>query len=53
MVSFSVSMLLRKQALSEIAFGLQLAAMGGIAAGMIFNYLGNRYIVFRKTHVRR
>lgn len=53
LVSFSVSMMLRTRVLSEVAFGLQLAAMGGIAAGMIFNYLGNRYIVFRKTHVRR
>ena len=44
--------LLRRHLLADVAGGLQLAAMGGIAAGMIFNYLGNRYLVFRKTHLR-
>lgn len=53
LVSFSVSMLVRRQLLPDSTFGLQLAALGGIAAGMTFNYLGNRYLVFRKTHVRR
>jgi len=53
LVSFSVSMMLRTRALFDVAFGLQLAALCGIATGMIFNYLGNRYIVFRKTYVRR
>lgn len=52
LVSFAVSMLLRRHLLADVAGGLQLAAMGGIAAGMIFNYLGNRYLVFRKTHIR-
>lgn len=52
-VSFTVSLFLRGQILAEAPFGLQLAALGGIAVGMIFNYLGNRYLVFRKTHIRR
>jgi len=52
-VSFAVSLALRATAFAELAYGLHLAALGGIAAGMIFNYLGNRYIVFRKTHIRR
>ena len=52
-VSFIVSLALRATAFSELSYGLHLAALCGIAAGMIFNYLGNRYIVFRKTHIRR
>ncbi len=52
-VSFIVSLALRASAFSELSYGLHLAALCGIAAGMIFNYLGNRYIVFRKTHIRR
>ena len=52
-VSFGVSPLLRAQVFDGLGYGLHLAAMGGIGAGMIFNYLGNRYIVFRKTHIRK
>lgn len=52
-VSLSVSVLLRQSLLAEVSGGLHLAALCGVAAGMIFNYLGNRYIVFRKTHIRR
>ena len=53
LVSFTVSLALRASAFAELSYGLHLAALCGIAAGMIFNYLGNRYIVFRKTHIRR
>lgn len=52
-VSFAVSVGLRTQVLQDVAFGLHLAALGGIASGMIFNYLGNRFLVFRKTHIRK
>ena len=31
---------------------IQVAALFGIAAGMVFNFLANRFVVFRKTHVR-
>lgn len=53
LVSFVVSLALRAQIFSGLSWGLHLAALGGVAGGMIFNYLGNRYIVFRKTHVHR
>ena len=52
-VSFTVSLLLRTQVLETVSYGLHLAALGGIASGMIFNYLGNRFLVFRKTHIRK
>ena len=52
-VSFGVSLILRESTFEGISYGLQLAALCGIAAGMIFNYLGNRYFVFRKTHIRK
>lgn len=52
-VSFGVGLVLRESVFAGVSGGLQLAALCGIAAGMIFNYLGNRYIVFRKTHIRK
>ena len=52
-VSFVVSLFLRTQLLEGVSYGLHLAALGGIASGMIFNYLGNRFLVFRKTHIRK
>ncbi|MEM8633351.1 MAG: glycosyltransferase family 2 protein [Pseudomonadota bacterium] len=51
-VSFMVSLVLRTQVLGAASYGLHLAALGGIACGMIFNYLGSRFLVFRKTYVR-
>lgn len=52
-ISFAVSLALRVQYFDNLSYGLQLASLFGIAAGMSFNYLGNRYVVFRKTHIRR
>jgi dolichol-phosphate mannosyltransferase len=52
-VSFVVSVFLRSQITDDVSYGLHLAALGGIASGMIFNYLGNRFLVFRKTHIRK
>ncbi|WP_420862189.1 glycosyltransferase [Algirhabdus cladophorae] len=52
-VNFAVSYALRNSIFEGSGSGLYLSALCGIAAGMIFNYLGNRYIVFRKTHIRR
>ncbi len=31
---------------------VQIAALFGIAGGMVFNFLANRFLVFRKEHVR-
>jgi dolichol-phosphate mannosyltransferase len=33
-------------------FGVQLAALLGIISGMAFNFMGNRFFVFKKKHVR-
>ena len=52
-VNYTIALALAAGPLSEVPFGLQFAAISGIAAGMMFNFLGNRYFVFRKTrHVR-
>lgn len=50
-VNYAVALWLNAQ-LGEGAFTLQLAALGGIAAGMAFNFLGSRYLVFRKRYVK-
>lgn len=52
-VNFFVAVYAYRVGLDQLGFGLQLAALCGIAAGMIFNFLGNRYVVFRKTSIRR
>jgi dolichol-phosphate mannosyltransferase len=53
-VNYAVAMYLQGGVLDpQGAFTLQLAALGGIVAGMAFNFLGNRYIVFRKRFVRK
>lgn len=31
---------------------IQLAALAGVASGMIFNFLVNRFVVFRQRHIR-
>lgn len=51
-VNYSVALLLNQTAVAGMDYGLHLSAMAGIAAGMTFNYLGNRYVTFRKTHIR-
>ena len=51
-VSFSVSNLLYTSLLQEVRLGLQLSALAGIASGVLFNFLGNRFIVFRKTNIK-
>ena len=53
LVSFSVSLALRARVFDESALGLQLSALGGIAAGMGLNFIGNRYVVFRKRFIRK
>ena len=39
--------------LKGVPFGLYLAALSGITAGLVFNFLGNRYLVFRRRYVRK
>ncbi|WP_299964565.1 glycosyltransferase family 2 protein [uncultured Roseobacter sp.] len=52
-VNYAVALSLRMNVLEDGPFALQLAALAGIAAGMGFNFLGARYLVFRKRFVRR
>lgn len=49
-VNYAVALTLRRTVFADVPLGLQLAAAVGIGAGMIFNFLGNRYIVFKKRH---
>lgn len=51
--NFSVAYLMLRYVLPANTFSLQLAALSGIAFGTILNYLGSRYIVFRKNYIRR
>lgn len=51
-VNFGVSLYLLHQVLPAGRGSIYLASLAGIAAGMIFNFLGNRYIVFRKRFIR-
>lgn len=53
MVNYGVALYMRSSVLSDGAYSLQFAALSGIAAGMIFNFLGNRYLVFRKRFIRK
>ena len=50
-VNYGVALWLNAK-LGEGTFSLQLAALGGIAAGMAFNFIGSRYVVFRKRFVK-
>lgn len=52
-VNYAVALAVLAAWLSQVRFGLQLAAMVGVVAGMAFNFLGNRFLVFRKRTVRR
>jgi dolichol-phosphate mannosyltransferase len=52
-VNYGVALYVRTYLVEDMAFGLQIAAMIGVAAGMAFNFLGNRYVVFRKRFVRK
>ena len=52
-VNYSVGLYMRNTVLTEGAYSLQLAALIGSACGMFFNFLGNRYVVFRKRFIRK
>lgn len=51
-VNYLVAIWMNNSILQPSQYSLHIAAMTGIAAGMIFNFLGNRFIVFRKRYVR-
>lgn len=52
-VNYAVALGLRMNVLEEGVFALQLSALAGIAAGTGFNFLGARYLVFRKRFLRK
>ena len=50
-VNYSVAMYLNSNVLPNRPGSLYLAALAGIGSGLIFNFLGNRYVVFRKRYI--
>lgn len=52
LVNYAVTLFMRDAVFTQGAFALQFSAMVGVLAGMTFNFLGNRYIVFRKRFIR-
>lgn len=53
LVNYVVAISLRMSVFEDGPFALQLSALFGIAAGMGFNFLGARYVVFRNRFLRR
>jgi dolichol-phosphate mannosyltransferase len=51
-VNYGVALYLSSSVLPENSGTIYLAALGGISCGMIFNFLGNRFVVFRKRFIR-
>lgn len=52
-VNFSIALYLQSQILhAGMPHSLQIAALAGVAAGMAFNFIANRYFVFRKRFIR-
>jgi dolichol-phosphate mannosyltransferase len=52
-VNFSVALYLQSKVFRpDMAHSLQWAALGGVAAGTAFNFIANRYFVFRKRFIR-
>lgn len=52
-VNYAVALALRDADWNTSALSLHIAALCGVAAGTAFNFLGSRYLVFRKRHIRR
>jgi dolichol-phosphate mannosyltransferase len=52
-VNYVVALYLRTSVLPETPTAIYVAALTGIVCGMVFNFLGNRYIVFRKRYVEK
>lgn len=51
-VNYLVALWMNSAVLPTSSYKLHLAAMLGISAGMMFNFIGNRFFVFRKRYVR-
>ena len=49
-VNYAVAVWLHDAFLEGRLWGLQLAAVAGVAGGLVFNLLGNRYVVFKRRH---
>ena len=52
-VNYTVSLYLLGNVLPEGRGSVYLASLCGIVAGMTFNFLGSRYVVFRKRFIRK
>lgn len=52
-VNYSVSLYLLQKVLPDSSGSVYLASLCGIVAGMTFNFLGSRYVVFRKRYIRK
>ncbi|MCF3973239.1 glycosyltransferase [Paracoccus salsus] len=51
-VNFLVSIYLIEYVLDDTRTSIYIASLCGIATGMLFNFLGNRYLVFRKRYIQ-
>ncbi|WP_108395442.1 glycosyltransferase [Devosia submarina] len=52
-VNYTVSLAMLHAPLPETAQSIYVASLSGVAAGMVFNYLGNRYLVFRRRFIEQ
>lgn len=52
LVNYSVALYMTSHLAADHPYSLQIAALVGIFAGMGFNFIGNRYLVFRKRYIR-
>ncbi len=52
-VNYAVALYLNSGILKGVPFAIYIAALCGIAAGLVFNFLGNRYVVFKRRYVRK
>jgi len=52
-VNYSVSLQVARAGWVEGPLALQAAALVGIASGLVFNFLANRFVVFRRTYFKR
>lgn len=53
LVNYAVALFLVSSVLQDAPSSVYIAALAGIASGMLFNFLGNRYLVFRKRYIRK